>query len=246
MDRFASTLQAAQGYTPPTDNPLGASYGGLLSNFNASKFKLGATATPLNAFSVDQAGKAQAAQAQAEMDRKQKLSDLQDQAKLVEDAQNGKGYKQVQKEDGGYDFLDPLGNKISLHQYSTAVGKPPADVLSKSQNNIDIQYVNDYKNLKTLLNAISSGDQKKLESLAKAHPDLDKVIKSKTTPEELTKQFMAAYPNVYQNSGGAGGPVRNQGQPLYKAGPQPNFLQQLEDKVGNSGVGKFVSSLLGR
>lgn len=68
--------------------------------------------------------------------------------KLEEDMSDFSKYKQVQKDDGGYDFFDPLGNQVDIATLSQRTGKRPAEIVQDSQNPIDQQYLQDYTRLK--------------------------------------------------------------------------------------------------
>jgi hypothetical protein len=70
---------------------------------------------------------------------------LKEKAQNLKDMQDPNNYKQVLKDDGGFDFFDPAGKKISVQAYSQVVGKRPSDILAKSENSLDRQYVQDHK-----------------------------------------------------------------------------------------------------
>ncbi|CAB4176082.1 hypothetical protein UFOVP1522_16 [uncultured Caudovirales phage] len=110
-------------------------------------------------------------------------------------------YQQIAKSDGGYGFFDPTGKEISAHDYARVVGASVDKVLADSENPIDKQYINDYRNFNEYMTAWQNGDTKKVEAIQSQTPEL-KNIKS---PQELAHRFMQAYPTVY-GIGGFKGP----------------------------------------
>lgn len=137
-------------------------------------------------------------------------------------------YKKVKRGDGGFGFYDGDGNEISASDYAIATGKKPSEVLSDSENPIDIGYLEDYKNLQDYMQAKfnSKGDSK---SAAKAKQIEASIKKSfgidvgKMNPASLIDKFKAAYPTVYGGNK-AGVPV---GQTFISRGNQ-----QEEDPAG--------------
>lgn len=116
-------------------------------------------------------------------------------------ASSASNYQQVQRSDGGYAFIDPSGKEITADQYAAATGKTPADVLAKSQNPVDLQYLQDFNNLQTLGKAISTGDQATIKAYNAKQPALKGM-----NYDQLVSHFKQAYPTVYGGGGfqGAG------------------------------------------
>jgi hypothetical protein len=94
---------------------------------------------------------------------KQKLQDINDRLLQIKDLQDPSKYQQVRTKDGGFSYFDPSGKQISIQQYSQATGKLPSDILKGSDNTLDHQYLNDYKQLEDFINAAQSGDSKTLD-----------------------------------------------------------------------------------
>lgn len=114
----------------------------------------------------------------------------------------GRGKPQrVRKEDGGFAFFDENGNEISAKQFAELTGNTTTDILSDSENPIDIQYLNDYKNLQDFMNAATTGDRDTLDAYYQQNNNLRSL-----SPADVIKQFRQAYPTVYG--------TRNTGQPL--------------------------------
>lgn len=107
-------------------------------------------------------------------------------------AQSAANYQQYQRHDGGYGFLDPTGKEISASDYAAATGKTPQDVLKGSQNPVDIQYLQDYNNLQSLLQAVTTGDKTTAQKFYDLNPGLQKL-----KPNEVIQKFQQAYPTVY-------------------------------------------------
>lgn len=167
-------------------------------------------------------------------------NDLNTRAQALKDAMTGKNYQQVAKNDGGFDFYDPLGNKITLHQYTQAVGKNPVDVLKDSQNNLDQQYIRDFNDMQDLVNATYNHDSKTLDSIFSQRPGLKDAIKG-LTPDQLIQQFRSYYPNVYGDTGQTANTrnFQDQKSQLYQPAPpppaQPNLFQRAYNSLFNRG-----------
>lgn len=116
---------------------------------------------------------------------KERIAQIKDQA----DPSN---FRREQKPDGGYAFYDGAGKEISASQYASALGKSTVDVLTDSQNPIDLQYTNDYDNLQTFLNAVTTGDKETTEAFYAENPQLKRLA-----PADVLKEFKRAYPTVY-------------------------------------------------
>lgn len=139
-------------------------YADIAGLFN-SQFALGAGAGPtaglIGTARVDDAN-AQAAAAAANRRRASELSEKNREIKQkLADYQNPNKWQQVPKADGGYDFYDPLGKKVTVGQYSEVVGKQPYEVLKDSDNSIDQQFVKEYNALKAYSEAQTPEEQLK-------------------------------------------------------------------------------------
>jgi hypothetical protein len=159
-----------------------------------------------------------------------KIADIKDQIQAIKDQNDPKNYQKVRKDDGGFDFYDPTGKKIDVHQYSQVTGKSVADVLKDSENNLDIQFQQDYKTMQDVANAYANGDKGYLDKLAKDSGDPN-FFKGKTAAD-IMQMFKKGYPQIYGMQG-QGTNVRDVSQaPGFTGGGQPqqqspNFLQQL-------------------
>lgn len=126
-------------------------------------------------------------------------------------------YTQVPKADGGYAFLDPSGQEVSAYQYARITGKPLDGILQESQNPIDQAFVQDYKNLQGLLNAVRSGDTTTVDDAISAQPELEKY---KNDVQGLTQRFQQAYPTVFGGNQNGNQSVNSTFVPSPKALPQ--------------------------
>lgn len=221
LQQFRDTILGAGNIQAPT-SPLGDFP--ELRNYYASSFKLPAAQAGGNALS-NQAGIMEGNRREQETyAREQEAARLKARNKEIEDLSDPKKYQKILKEDGGFDYYDPTGKKITLKQYSLVVGKQPKDILKDSENNLDKQYLRDYDDLQALLNASYNGGLDKLlkkwEKDRADNPEaIDKIklLRSgKLLPEDVTKQFMSAYPNVYSDEGRG-----EMGKGLFPSKPQP-------------------------
>lgn len=122
--------------------------------------------------------------------------------KELEDSLDPKNWQQIQKEDGGYDFIDGTGKKVDVWTYSKATGKSPIDLLKNSQNSLDIQFKNDWSNLQDLLSAFANNDQGYIDDLKENDPDTYEQIRG-MQPADLMRRFKQFYPNVFGGGGNA-------------------------------------------
>lgn len=172
-------------------------------------FRAGAVARPGRAQGV-------AAQQQADDEEKRRQAAAQARINEIKDQMDPSKYQRVRKADGGFDFFDPSGKPINVETYARRTGQRRVDVLSDSENPLDLQFVDDYKKMNDLNQAVWSNDTATLSEYQSIFPDLFAGGKS-PTPEELNKKLLEKYPHMfglgsYQQS------VQNMGKPLFRAG----------------------------
>lgn len=119
-------------------------------------------------------------------------------------------YQVKRKEDGGFAFFDPDGNQIGIDQYTKNTGVKAVDVLRDSENPVDLQYVDEYDNLRTLIKAINDDDTVTVSSFRSQNPSL-----GETTPDGLMRAFVSRYPHIYGN-GSYDDTRKNYGTTLFK------------------------------
>lgn len=195
---------------------------------------------------------AAAAKAQAE-----KIAMLKEEAAKAKDMLDPKKYQQVRKDDGGYAFYAPDGSPVSVGDYARITGKSFKDVLKDSENNIDQQYLQDYKSMQELANAFANGDKKYLDALPNEMKDY---MKGKTMAD-IMKDFKSQYSGLYGTGVGLGngqGQLRTPDQAQGDTYPvfhdmaqrnapvpdaQPNFLQETLKRL--FGVGSVTQQKQG-
>ena len=142
-------------------------------------------------------------------------------------------YQRVKRKDGGFGFYDPNGQEISAYQYANAIGSTPAEVLSDSENPIDIGYIQDYDDLNTYLQASLA---KNSDENAKAVWDeMNRIVYEDTgvklwtlTPQQVIDSFKKNYPTVYGTKN-RGIPVGQLAMPRVGSG---DSLDSLMSQVG--------------
>lgn len=102
-------------------------------------------------------------------------------------------YRTVRKDDGGFDFLDPEGNKIDISTYAKVTGQRLVDILKDSENPIDQAYINDWSNMNTLAQAMYNNDGETVTSFIEQNKNL-KGMK----PQDLMMELVRKYPHLYR------------------------------------------------
>lgn len=167
----------------------------------------------------------QAAQVQPNFQYQQDLAAQNAALSLANKAASGEGFVKQPKADGGFDFFDPYGKKITVHQYSSATNSDPVKVLADSNNSRDRQFVADYNHVQTLANALVDNNRGPVDKLAvqlfgqdtsgisdktkKAAAEaqnqkiMDKFYQdlhdNYSNGDQLIKGFMQYYPEVYSD-----------------------------------------------
>lgn len=113
-------------------------------------------------------------------------------ARKIADKLDPSKYQKIRKADGGFDFLDPEGQPISIEKYIQATGERRVDALKDSENPIDQEYVNDWSNMNDLAQAMYNGDQQTIDAYIQQNPVL-----ADRKPEQLMIELMRKYPHLY-------------------------------------------------
>jgi hypothetical protein len=153
-------------------------------------------------------------------------------ARRLQDKMDPSKYRMQRKDDGGFDFFDPDGNSIDVKQYAQVTGRTPAEVLAKSENPFDIQFLNDYGSTRNLVDAIQTGDTDTITSYVKD----DNGIDPKSTAADIMGELARKYPHIY----GKGRYEDSFGQSNNK----PLFKLSSGMGSGSGGGGNSISSLL--
>jgi len=192
----AATLAGLGSEAPAS--PLGASNAPELAKLYSASFKL-----PL----AQGAASIQAQNSQGIATAQENAAKLA--AQKQQDMADFKAYKVVKKEDGGFDFIDPSGQKVDIATVTQRTGANPSDILKSSENPIDIQYVQDYNDLQDFIQSVLSGDTKKKDAYIAAAKqngiDLSQ-YNTKDGINQLTKEFKQAYQRYYTPNYGASVP----------------------------------------
>lgn len=154
------------------NNYASSEFGNILSNQSAGVGTMASNVADAQAKAAEQARQAAL----------QKAKDKIDPSK----------YTVVRKDDGGFDFFDPDGTAIDVKQYASVIGKTPAEILADSDNPFDRQFVNDYSNTRTLVDAIQQNDTDTINSFTANDQALGKM-----KPEDLMRELVKKYPNIY-------------------------------------------------
>jgi TolA-binding protein len=211
-DKFAQTIQGANNIQTPS-SPLG-DFPTLRSLYQSS-FQLPQSNAGAGGFQAQ----AQINDANSAAAVRQKMEENNQKIKELQAAQDPKNYEQIQKQDGGFDFrfTNPYTGEvkpINIHQFSQVTNKTPDKILADSNNNLDRQYVRDFGNLNTLVNALASNDTNAIQKLAvQIYGDNSKPVTDKTNqaainkvnglrslkPDDLIRNFTQYYPNIYSD-----------------------------------------------
>ena len=131
----------------------------------------------------------------AEAEKQAAEAARQAQMQKIKDKLDPNKYRAVKdREDGGYSFYDPDGNRIGIDRFSSVTGLDPAKILSNSDNPFDLQYVNDYNNTRDLVTAIQNGDVDTINAFKAENKELGKM-----KPEDLMRELIRKYPHIYGN-----------------------------------------------
>lgn len=194
-EQFKKAISKGQATKAPT-----SPYADIQGLFN-SQFQLGAAAAPVagltNAAAVDDANAraaASAASAKKAAELKEKLAAVE---QKMSDYQNPSKWQQVPKEDGGYDYIDPLGNKTSIAKYAEVTGKNLPDILRDSRNSLDQQFVSEYDLLKKYTDTAYKGNLEEVQKLVLENPTLAAISPNVHKPEDVWRSFIEYYPNYF-------------------------------------------------
>lgn len=135
------------------------------------------------------------------------------QLQRLKDQQDPSKWQKIRKADGGFDYLDPAGNKVSVSQFAQATGQTRAQALDGSENPLDQQFLNDYNNLQDLTTDINNNDTTKIATFLENHQNID----PNTKPQDLMKELVKKYPHIF-GTGTYQQSLENLNKPLFQAG----------------------------
>lgn len=138
------------------------------------------------------AGAEKAAGVIGDVNEQNRRASVQNRVDQISDMFDPNKYVKKRKEDGGFDFYDPTGKQIDIATFAKFTGKRRADILSDSENPLDLKYLRDYQDTLDVIDAINSGDTARIQEYAAAQPALRGM-----TPDDLLKRLMQQYPHMY-------------------------------------------------
>lgn len=206
LKKFSQTVLAA---TRGADTSAGVS-NPIVNDFARSAFtdNLTSATNGIGGLASEAAAQEKAAADAARRAQIEKLQAMNDPSK----------YQKVRKQDGGFDFLDPDGNKIDITRYAQVTGQRASSILSDSDNPFDQQYVNDYSNTKNLIDAINNGDTDTINGFKANNASIGAM-----KPEDLMRELIRKYPHIYGN-GKYADSTRNANNPLLRYADQTGAI----------------------
>ena len=154
--------------------------GAFSASQNASFFDQGSKGIAVGSAQIDQNQRENAAREIKKI--KEQQDDIKDPSK----------YKIERKADGGFAFYGPDGKEVGIDNYTKNTGVRAVDILKDSENPIDMQYLDEYDNLRGLIQAVNDGDDTFVAAFQQKNPDL-----AGRTPDDYMKAFTARYPHIY-------------------------------------------------
>lgn len=167
-------------------------------------------------------------QRNAEIAKSNRIDEIKARLQEIQDQTDPAKYQKVKRADGGFDFFNPKGEKISAGEFAQVQGKSIADLFSDSDNLYEIEFKNDYEQWKKLGEAWQKGDTKQIEKLLEQNPDELKAFKKGQTFEEFTKKFIDSYGDLFGGRGAGTSEVAS--TPLARA---PSTGDQFRDRLKN-------------
>lgn len=148
-------------------------------------------------------------------------------------------YKVIQTKDG-VQILDPVsGQPVDIGTYVNRTGANPAEVLSKSTNPQDQQFVQDYNNFEQFMNAaIQKGQSKEAAQVYQSFLDANPAL-ANITPQQAAKMFLGQYGNYFGVGQAGPTPTSVQYTPQYT----PSIEQYIAEKslFGISPIGSAAA-----
>ena len=134
------------------------------------------------------------AQQNADDEEKRAAAAREARAREIQDMLDPSKYIKQRKDDGGFAFFDPKGKEIDVDTYAKRTGQRRVDVLADSENPVDLQFIDDYKQMNDLNQAIWRNDTGALAEYKALYPDL---FKGGTKPEDLNRKLLEKYPHIF-------------------------------------------------
>lgn len=239
--------QALQGaYTDPVnygDNVNGSTadmtniqnYGGLMAQGDAADRAIGA----LGSVADQNDASSRAAASAAAKKKAEEAAALEDEIARLKDP---KSYQAIVNQAGGYDFYDPVGNKISAVDYARATNKRVSEVLKDSEAADDQDFIADYERVTELGKIIQGNDKEARDKFFKKNADWAEMYKD-VPFSEIVEDLHSAYPDYFRGkegkrSGISGATANNTGNTR----TDRNVFQRAFDAIKPGGRGWSADS----
>jgi hypothetical protein len=202
---------------------------GLLGQGDAAGQAIQAGGGAANQQAANEEANARAAAARAADEEEAKRREL-------ERLQDPNQYQAKINDSGGYDFYDPMGNKIGVKQYAKAKNMHVTDVLKDSQSDDDKDFMADYNRVVELGKIIENGDAKARDKFSEENPEFTKAYGG-WKYEDVVDDLHRNYPEYFR-----GQEARNSGIGDRKAS---DIQGEEEKKKGNGFFGGILKGLFG-
>lgn len=133
-------------------------------------------------------------------------------------------YRKERKADGGFAFFDPSGKEIGIDRYAQVTGYRLADILKDSENPIDLEFINDWSNMNSLMQSMYNGDQSTVDAFIQQNPSLKNM-----KPQDLMTELIRKYPHLY-GRGSYQQTLSNRGSSAFRY--NPNALVTSDSSSG--------------
>lgn len=167
---------------------------------------------------------------QAEEEERKKREEL-------ERLQDPDEYKQIVNDKGGYDFFDPLGNKITAVEFARKRNMQISDVYKDSQDPEDKDFIDDYNRVMDLGRALQSGDKEARDKIYKDSPEFKEKFHN-WKYADIVKELHRTYPGYFRSQA--------QGQRPEIAGYKSMDLGEYEDPDKKKKSSNVISGLFNR
>lgn len=160
--------------------------------------------------------------------------------KELERLQDPNEYKAIVNKVGGYDFFDPLDNKISAVEYARKKNMQLTEVYKKSQDPNDKDFLDDYKRVTELGKAVQSGDKDARDKIFDKDPNFKKEYE-KATLQEIVNDLHQVYPGYFRSDE----EQKNRSKRVNNTRLNDNNVFKGKDDKSSNIIKSFLSSLVG-
>lgn len=154
---------------------------------------------------------AQQRQQAANAGKSNRVDEIKARLQEIQDKNDPAKYQKIKRQDGGFDFFNPKGEKIAPGEYAQVQGKSISDIFSDSDNLYEQQFRSDYESLNKLGQAWASGNTEEIKKILGVETDKDgkitfsdeggKALYERLQKgekfEDLSKQFLESYKDIF-------------------------------------------------